>query len=203
MKKLIVIIWLTVLLTGIASLFWYQEWIYLLPTAVPADYRVVNTGTVINLDGQLPAGNRPVFLHFFNPGCPCSRFNIPHFRSLVQKYGEKASFAIVPVTDKDESYTAEEILDYFDLDLPVLMDPSLATACGVYSAPQAVIIGLDHTLYYRGNYNKSRFCTDPRTNFAEMAIDSLIRNSPKPLFDQYALRAYGCEITMCSAKQQQ
>ena len=56
-------------------------------------------------------------------------------------------------------YTAKQIQDKFGLDIPVLFDSSLAKACGVYSTPQAVLIDNNQNLYYRGNYNRSRYCT--------------------------------------------
>jgi hypothetical protein len=101
-------------------------------------------------------------------------------------------FAIA-VMSKDE-YTTEEIQDKFGLSIPVLFDQSLPASCGVYSTPQAVILNKNHTLYFRGNYNKSRYCTDKKTNYAEIAMDALVHNGPEPTFDEAALKAYGCQL---------
>src|SRR5215212_5152300 len=101
---------LTVIFSVIALLFWYNEWVYGLPTPVPASYEEVKHGTTIHLEKFIQVErDKPVFLHFFNPSCPCSKFNIPHFKSLVKKYGTEATFAIA-VMSKDK-YTAEEIRD--------------------------------------------------------------------------------------------
>jgi thioredoxin-related protein len=140
---------------------------------------------------------KPLFIHFFNPDCPCSRFNIPHFKSLVKKYGDRFTFAVV-VINKDHTYTDQEISDKYDLSVPVLSDQSIAALCGVYSTPQAVILDAKHDLYFRGNYNRSRYCTDTKSNFAQMAIDSLLGNVPTPVFNQYALKAYGCTLPYCT-----
>jgi hypothetical protein len=198
-KKAITITWLLVLFSGMACIFWYTDWKYSLPTPVPKQYHPVGTGTFVDLSGKLPiSGDKPVFLHFFNPDCPCSRFNIPNFKSLVRKYGEKISFAIVVLNNKN--YTAKEIQDKFDIDVPVSFDSTIAAACGVYSTPQAVLLNASRDLYYRGNYNKNRYCTDTRSNYAQMAIDSLFGNVYRPAFASFALRAYGCQLPVCTQK---
>src|SRR3981081_3389719 len=108
MKKSIIIIWLTIIFTGIAFLFWHNEFVYSLPTPIPKNYKTVNPGTIIHIPESLRSkNNKPVFLHFFNPDCPCSKFNITHFKSLVKQYHNEVDFAIVPVTSKD--YTAKQI----------------------------------------------------------------------------------------------
>lgn len=199
MKTTITIIWLTAIFSGIAGIFWYTDWKYSLPTPLPQNYHPINTGAYVSLKGKLPVSpGKPLFIHFFNPDCPCSRFNIPYFKALVQQHGDKVSFAIVVLNNKN--YTAAEIRSKFDLNVPVSFDSSIATACGVYSTPQAVLLDANQRLYYRGNYNKSRYCTDNSTNYAQMAIDSLFNNNNHPMFDTYALKAYGCQLPVCTQK---
>jgi len=200
MRKGVVIAWLILLLTGIAGLFWRSEWIYALPTPVPANYHQVVTGTRISLPGctaQILPSGKPLFLHFFNPDCPCSKFNMPHFRSLVKQFGQQTNFALVLMTNKH--YTPDDIRQRFDLpaDLPVLRDSSIAAACGVYSTPQAVILNKDDLLYYRGNYNRNRYCTDDKSSYAKLALENLLRNDLHPNFDPLALKAYGCKLPTC------
>ena len=196
MKKRIIVMWLTILFSGIAYLFWHNEFVYSLPTPVPENYRSVNRGDKIIIPEILDVkNNKPLFLHFFNPDCPCSRFNIGHFKSLVKEYGHEANFAIVVISKKN--FTPEEIQNKFDVNLPVLFDASIAASCGVYSTPQAVIIDTDKRLYYRGNYNRSRYCTDKRTNYARQALDSLLHNHTM-FFNQFALKAYGCTLPDCT-----
>jgi hypothetical protein len=197
--KALVVSWLAIIFFVIALLFWKNEYVYSLPTPVPANYHSVKTGEYINLKGRLSSVNKPLFIHFFNPSCPCSRFNIPQFKSLVKKYGDKVSFAIV-VVNKDRTYSEDEIQDRFDLKIPVLSDTSIAISCGVYSTPQAVILDSGHKLYYRGNYNRSRYCTDKSSDFAQIALDSLLNNSSSPFFSELATKAYGCQIKNCKIK---
>lgn len=197
MRKTLVIFWVLSLFALIAWLFWHNEWKYSLPTPVPQSYHPAQPGDKVTLKEKLQTDNKPLFLHFFNPACPCSRFNIPHVKSLTKKYGNRMTFAIV-VMSRDKNYTVEEIQDKFGLTVPVLSDNSIAQSCGVYSTPQAVIIDADSKLYYRGNYNKSRYCTDKNSNYAQMAIDSLLQKTQHPVFSQYALKAYGCELPGCT-----
>jgi hypothetical protein len=200
MKKGLTITWLMLILCGIGGMFYRMQWIYGLPTPVPTNYKNVSLGENIDLGlNRDTVRARPLFIHFFNPDCPCSRFNIPHFKSLVTRFGGEVDFAIVPVTSK--AVSAEEILDRFKLDIPVLLNTTIATACGVYSTPQAAIIDVNGKLYYRGNYNRSRYCADKKTEYARNALEALLLASDTTLvFDQLALKAYGCRLPLCSNK---
>jgi len=197
MRKLIVITWLVVLLFAAGALFWYNDLIYHLPTPIPAGYKAVNRGTVIRLGSALNKyEGRPVFLHFFNPGCPCSRFNIANFKSLYHQYSNRLNFVVVVMSNK--TYTIKQLQDKIGLNIPVLFDSSIAVSCGVYSTPQAVLLDSQHKLYYRGNYNSSRYCTDDKTNYAKIAIEGLLLNKTNLLFNPLALKAYGCRLPNCN-----
>ena len=71
---------------------------------------------------------------------------------------------------------------------------AIAQACGVYSTPQAAIVDYDAKLFYRGNYNRSRYCTARATNFAELSLLALLNNQPSPSFGLLATQSYGCEL---------
>ena len=198
MKLFITAIWLAGLFSAISFLFWQNEVKYSLPTPVPAGYQSVQVGTRINISDKIKTEEgKPLFLHFFNPGCPCSRFNIPQVSALIKKYGDRISFAVVVLAPRTD-YTVQDIQDKFGAPIPVSFDTTLAVSCGVYSTPQAVLIDSDHQLYYRGNYNRSRYCTDKNSNYAQMAIDSLVNNHVKPVFTASALKSYGCELPVCT-----
>jgi len=197
-KKTFIAVLLLIIGSGIASIFWYQEWKYNLPTPVPSNYHAINSGTYVSIKNipGLEHSSKPLFLHFFNPGCPCSRFNISHFKSLVKEYGDKIDFAVVVLTSNSR-YTEKDVQRKFDLALPVVFDSSYAAACGVYSTPQAALINTDKSLYYRGNYNKSRYCTDKKTNYAQIAIESLLAEQRQPLLGPAATESYGCTLPTC------
>ena len=200
MRKGLVAAWLIFLFAGIAFIFWRNEWKYHLPTPVPENYHPVVRGTLVALPeaaDRLLAG-KPLFLHFFNPDCPCSRFNMPQFAALVKQYSGKADFAIVVMSPK--KFTAQQLQKKFDLPypIPVLADSAVAAACGVYSTPQAVIIDTSRQLFYRGNYNRSRYCSDEKTGYARLALDGLLHRDYSQTFSPLALKAYGCELPTCS-----
>lgn len=193
----VVSVWLMFLFVIIGALFWYNELVYQLPTPVPKDYKPVYQGQLIRLSGpSIYDSNQPVFFHFFNPDCPCSRFNMANFKSLVKQYGGKIHFVVVVINNYP--YTVKQIQDKFDLNIPVTFDQSIAKACGVYSTPQVALLNVRHELYYRGNYNRSRYCADEKTNYAKMAIEGLLNAHPKIAFTQLALTAYGCQLTACN-----
>ncbi|GAB3262069.1 hypothetical protein GCM10027347_27510 [Larkinella harenae] len=196
LKKGLVVIWLLVLLSAIGALFWYTDWIYQLPTPIPDKYKPVSNGTVIPVHQFVKSGpQKPVFLHFYNPDCPCSRFNKPHFKSLVRQYGHRVNFVVVVMSYK--TYSVQAIREKLDLDLPIVFDQSIARHCGVYSTPQAAILDTQQRLFYRGNYNRSRYCTDEKTNYAQLALAGLLQNNTQITFDQLAVQAYGCTLPYC------
>ena len=197
MRKTVVITWLAILLVAVISVFWHTEWKYNLPTPVPENYNPVVKKDVVNLNENIKADKgKPLFLHFFNPNCPCSRFNIAHFKTLVKEYGNKVDFKMVVLSNRN--YTAIEMQHKFDVTIPVLFDSSVAAACGVYSTPQAVIIDSNQQLFYRGNYNRSRYCSDKKTEYAKQALDNYFHAGQLAFFDQYALKAYGCTLPKCT-----
>lgn len=173
--------------------YWKQQVQYLLPTPVPLNYQKVEIGTFVDTNSLgIAMSNKPSLLHFFNPNCPCSKFNLPHVLKLNKNYGEVVNFIfVVPFDIEDKiikSYQREGVSCIRD------SAKTIATLYGVYSTPQAAIVESNGTLYYRGNYNRSRYCTSPDYNFAEIALDSLLAGNKKPIFDSSASTAYGCAI---------
>jgi hypothetical protein len=196
MKKWIAAAWLTLLMAMIFSFFWYNQLRYSLPTPIPAGYKSVRKGEKIMLGTDLQFNNdKPVFLHFFNPDCPCSRFNIDQFKSLVKSYQSQVNFAVVLMTAKP--YTAAQVQNRFGITVPIVIDSTIAASCGVYSTPQAVVLNTEKKLYYRGNYNKSRYCTDKKTSYANIALMNILHKKTTLRLDQYALKAYGCTLPNC------
>lgn len=196
-KKILLALWFTLLFFSIGFLFWQNEFKYSLPTPIPKNYHAIAMGSKIDLSQCCTLDNKPVFFHFFNPDCPCSRFNVPHVSSLMKKYGDKVNFKIV-VLNKKKTFSIKEIQEKFGAEIPVYFDEGIAQKCGVISTPQAVLLDADHNLYYRGNYNKTRYCTDASSNYAQIAIDLLLKQNNSPSFNALALRAYGCSLPNCT-----
>ncbi|NOS90306.1 MAG: AhpC/TSA family protein [Cyclobacteriaceae bacterium] len=187
----LVILFLASIAGAIVFIFWNEEMKYALPTPVPHDYKSVAVGTPIDRPRfELP--NTSMYLHFYNPDCPCSRFNAQHIRQLIRSHGDSvAAYVVVPTADDIEAAKKEfgEALAF-----RVDINGALSGACGVYSTPQAVVIDSDGKLYYRGNYNRARYCTASATNYAELALLSMMNGASPPVFDLLATQSYGCSL---------
>ncbi|MFT3711118.1 MAG: hypothetical protein QM817_26110 [Archangium sp.] len=176
-------------LAGIALCFWWFDWRVSAPTPVPPGHVALQTGARVVLPPALAAlavDDAPVLVHFYNPDCPCSRFNKEQLLELHAKWGTKVRFIVVAETTKPH------VDSPLGNDAPLLLDPEseLADALAVYSTPQAVLLGADRSLVYAGNYNTSRYCTDPHTEFVRLALERLAEDGP-PLAQ---LPAWGCQL---------
>jgi hypothetical protein len=196
MKKVVLIVILAGIVVSIVGIFWYQEAQYLLPTPIPVGYKVVKPEELIQFDSALIAStdkhSKPKLLHFFSPECPCSRFNLKHFKALNKNYNKEIDFYVV-VDSEDKVESAKGLIDN-EVTIIVDRDKKLAAACGVYSTPQAAILQTSNRLYFRGNYNRSRYCTNKESNFVQMALDSLVADKQPPIFNELATTSYGCSI---------
>jgi hypothetical protein len=65
---------------------------------------------------------------------------------------------------------------------------------GVYSTPQGVVLDSQSRLYYRGNYNRSRYCTEPESEYVRLAIAACLAGDSAPTFDEDSTTARGCEL---------
>ncbi|MFK7923710.1 MAG: AhpC/TSA family protein [Bacteroidia bacterium] len=191
MRITLLMVCLGLILSQIVYTFWREEYRYSLPTPIPAQFTTVPSNSCVPLpaiDKSVPQGG--YLLHFFNPDCPCSRFNLKHFKRLYESYEGKILFTVV-IPEGAEILNAQRLLD---LPINIIQDraDSLAQLYGVYSTPQAVIIHPEGRLYYRGNYNKARFCTQSSANYAQLSLDMLLANQAAPNWGPMASNAYGC-----------
>lgn len=190
MRVLISICVLSACIVGIISIFWHQEVKYTLPTPIPQNLKSVPILSKVDLKDI--DQKEPLFIHFYNPDCPCSRFNASHVTKLIRNHGDSIQFIIVVPSSQDMAAAKRK----FGESLTYAVDPEnkIASTCGVYSTPQAVIIAKDKSIYFRGNYNKSRYCTSQASNYAELALLSFIHNQPPPILELRASLSYGCEL---------
>lgn len=179
---------------GISTLFWHQELKYVQPTPIPENYQEVALTTNISIEGITHQyKEKPVFVHFFNPVCPCSRFNLKHFTTLYGTYKQDVQFvAVVP-----ESSLIKDAKELLPSGIPVIGDSNeqIARSCGVYATPQAVLLDKNHQLYYKGNYNKARYCTQKSSNYAQMALADMVAGKPAQEYGLLATQAYGCQLS--------
>ena len=189
MKKVLLAILMPLVLFLIGYVFYIQQVQYLLPTPIPEDHQEIKLGSIISSLNDVD--ERIYWYHFFSPECPCSKFNSKHITNLKNEY--KQVKLIVVVHENDYIEGAKELISNSD---SVIVDQnySLARSFGVYSTPQAVLVNDNKQLLYRGNYNKSRYCTSPQTNFVAQFLDSATSENELPIFNSLAYKSYGCYI---------
>jgi len=183
----------TVLLSCIGYIFWRQELQYIGPTPLPENYTDIEIGEALDIPELSQFTNKLLFVHFYNSDCTCSRFNSKVFSNMVYKYRSEVNF--VALIQSEEDNAVEAFKEKYDLGIPIIKDKQgqLAEKLGVYSTPQAVIIK-NSTLFYKGNYNRARFCTTKNTKFADMALKAAVEGKPAPHFPELAFVAYGCQL---------
>lgn len=191
-RRTLAVFFLSFVFSTIAFLFWQQEYRYSLPTEIPIGYAPKKVYDSVFLPPPLNKSKSAIYFHFYNPDCPCSLFNAAHVRELLKNYGDSIQGIIVVPTIQDLKKASQE----FGSHLTIMVDAGqrLATALGVYSTPQAAIVTHNGLLYYRGNYNRARYCTARATNYAELALLSFVNKQPPPVFDLFATQSYGCEL---------
>lgn len=194
MKQFIVIGVLFVCFGCMGFLFWHQEMKYVLPTPIPVGYAPkLAEETILLPSGYNFPSDQSLYFHFFNTDCPCSRFNLKHFQSLKKQFETHVKiYAVIPAY-ADFEY-AKEMIDDTSVILIQDKDDLLARACGVYATPQAVVIDNQRKLFYRGNYNRTRYCTLKESNYAEIALTALVKGEAPPVFNAFATQSYGCEL---------
>lgn len=179
----------------VGYIFWHQELKYSLPTPKPGGYHSIDSGASILLSGNLQFNNgKPALIHFYNPNCPCSKFNLQHVNQLIKDYSNDYNFVVV-ICHKGDA-TAADLAANFEPGIQLSFDTTIMGKCGVYSTPQAVVLSADGKLVYRGNYNKSRYCTTPESNYAQIAMQNLL-DKKSTTFDKAATTAYGCQTEYC------
>jgi len=197
MKGRITIFSISALLAVISMgwIFWEQEAKYILPTPVPPQFKDVKFGASVDLSLYHVAPGRITMLHFFNPDCPCSRFNMMEFERIASKYRDQADvYVVLQSTDEED---VETFRRKYDLNLPILLDHdgAISDRCGIYSTPQSVVLDKESKLYFKGNYNAARYCTRKETSFAEIAMDHLLKGEALPLWVTTELTLpYGCTL---------
>jgi hypothetical protein len=137
---------------------------------------------------------QPILLHFFNPSCPCSRFNVDHVRTLTTRF--RADVAVVAVLAEGDPTAMRAAYRALALDVPHYVDADrrLAEALGVYATPQAAILDGEGRVYFVGNYNRTRYCRDRQTEFARLALEAIVAGARPPAVLPADAIAYGCPL---------
>lgn len=121
---------------------------------------------------------------------------------MVKKFSSEVEFIAILNTKSDDQSAINRFKHKYDLGITTIIDKdgSIARSLGVYSTPQAVLLS-ERTIYYKGNYNKARFCLSKNTKFAEQALIALVDDEPPPVFPSIAVISYGCELPSNTSNQ--
>jgi peroxiredoxin len=194
-----------VLASAIGVVFWQQDLRYALPTPRPAGWQPATVGAAVVLPAALERlradrPGRPVLLHFFNPSCPCSRFNVDHVRALASRF--RTEVTVVAVLAEGDPASMQSAYRALSLDVPHYVDADrrLAEALGVYATPQAAILDGAGRVYFVGNYNRTRFCRDRETEFARLALEAVVAGARPPAVTPAAITAFGCPLPARQAR---
>ncbi len=165
------------LLALIGYAFWLADWQYSLPTPRPVGLVQPPLGSRPALPAAIVAirrENRPLAINFVNAQCPCTEFNLDHIRTLQRTFGSKVDFVTVLESGADKARAQAEFQS-MRLSMPVVYDHprEVSAVLGVYGTPQAAILDGRGRLYYRGNYNKSRYCTEESSEYVRIALSAL------------------------------
>lgn len=186
------------LLALVGYAFWVADWQYSLPTPRPDGLVQPPLGSRL----ALPAGvtslrreNRPLVINFASARCPCTEFNLDHLRRLQKMFGDSVDFMLVLESSADAAGAQAEFQS-MHLSMPVLYDHAddASTALGVYGTPQAAILDDSGRLYYRGNYNRSRYCNEESSEYARIALNALVEGRSLPALPPDATVTYGCPL---------
>jgi hypothetical protein len=173
-------LWISMVLVfflGVGFVFWNTQVKYLLPTPMPGNVNRLKIGEKVSL-AQIPFKNRsnqPVYFHFYNPDCPCTRFNLKEVRKIAFENKNDLKFVVVAQSKKHSIQLEEDIANLFLNEIEVVIDSTgvIAQNFGVYSSPQVVLVDENQKIVYSGNYNVSRYCTKQTTSFAQLAVNYL------------------------------
>ena len=115
---------------------------------------------------------------------------------MVLRYRQDVNFVALVQVEDDQMRMAQKFKRKYDLGIPVQLDlrGEIAASLGVYATPQAVLIDEAGKVFYKGNYNSTRYCTSKTTAFANIALQAFVDGKTAPLFPELAFTAYGCEL---------
>ena len=133
-------------------------------------------------------------VHFWNPDCPCNRFNEAHVKKIITDYADKnVEFTIVVSGDTAEIRNQKKELarKIFNYDTVKNIRSDWPMDQGPPSSPAVGIINSNGKLVYFGPYSLGARCAPDKGKFVERVLDRL--NSKNSLQkNQLNTLAVGC-----------
>lgn len=116
--------------------------------------------------------------NFWDPDCPCSRFNESHVNDIITTYmSQGIRFVLVPrYGDIRPKAELEQLArERFGLQLEIIYDYEQTFRQAVPSSPAVVVMDAQGQLAYFGPYSVGSFCGPSGGAFVEKTLDSLLQ----------------------------
>ena len=134
-------------------------------------------------------------IHFWDPDCPCSRFNEVHVKKIISSYiAKNVQFTIVV-----KGGTAEARHEHMRLAQQVFQDSAVKeirsdwpVQNGPPSSPAVAVINRQGQLVYFGPYSLGARCAPDKGKFVETVLDKLDSEKNSASKKQLNTLAVGC-----------
>jgi hypothetical protein len=129
-------------------------------------------------------------LHFWDPGCACSRFNETHVRQLSASYAELGvRFLVVDRRDARARPQLQPRDAFGPAVTPYTAPSTTIDDLSVPASPAAAVFDRDGRLAYFGPYSEGAACLAGNGDFVEQVLDKLLAGE-RP--QQINTAAFGC-----------
>lgn len=196
----ILVTWLTL----VCVTYWRTELRYLQPaqrpegatTLMPEAQPPAPVQRFTTDAGEVSLQGKFTLLNFWSPNCACSRFMEPHVRDLVRQFAPSGVQFITVIIVNDSHISNTEVLQQWrarGIQTPVVIDwnGALSRQFGVWAGPSAVIVNPQARIVYVGAYNIGRYCSNEKTAYAKLALESLLAGRKPP---RASTPFYGCQV---------
>lgn len=115
-------------------------------------------------------------INIVDPNCPCSRYSIPHIRTLMETFSsEDVQFFLLPGSQKSAWKTDDVFRGIESLGLS--MQQSFLSVISM--TPAVMVFNQDQQLAYFGPYSEGATCGQGQ-GYVELVLDSLISTGVNP-----------------------
>lgn len=115
-------------------------------------------------------------IHFWNPDCPCSKFNEVHVKKIISDYSDKnVAFSVVVSGKSAEQRKERSLLAKQVFNLAAVKDirSDWPMEKGPPSSPAVAIMNKQGKLVYFGPYSLGARCSPEKGKFVEKVLDRL------------------------------
>ena len=113
--------------------------------------------------------NAITLVHFWDPECPCNRFNQVHVQQLMQEYGPRGVHFVVvagkQIAQAKKIFSDPAVVEFIE-ELPAQSRPP--------SSPAVAIMDRSGELAYFGPYSVGAVCSVGNGAFVEKALDQVL-----------------------------